>query len=97
MYLGEVMECGDTNTIFKNPSTPYTEALMSAILEVNPKTQRERIILSGEARSPIDPPDLCRFANRCPKATDLCRTAPLPTSVEIAPEHFARCHLCGGK
>ena len=97
MYLGEVMECGDTNAIFKKPSTPDTEALMSAILEVNPKTQRERIILSGEARSPIVPPDLCRFANRCPKATDLCRTAPLPISAEIAPEHFARCHLCGGK
>ena len=97
MYLGEVMESGSTADIFKNPRTPYTEALMSAILEVNPKTQRERIILTGEARSPIDPPSTCRFANRCPKATELCRISPLPSAVEIAPEHFARCHFCAEK
>lgn len=97
MYLGEVMESGSTKDIFQNPRTPYTEALMSAILEVNPKTQRERIILTGEARSPIDPPSTCRFANRCPKATELCRISPLPSAVEIAPEHFARCHFCAEK
>ncbi len=95
MYLGEVMESGKTDEIFEKPQTPYTEALMSAILEVNPSKQRERIILTGEARSPIDPPDICRFANRCPKACDICRTAPLPAAVRVSDEHEARCHLIG--
>ncbi len=97
MYLGEVMESGKTEEIFGNPRTPYTEALMSAILEVDPKEKRERIILTGEARSPIDPPDICRFANRCPKACELCRNSPLPSPAQISEEHVARCHLIGGK
>ena len=83
MYLGEVRESGRTEEIFENPQTPYTEALMSAILEVNPSKARERIILTGEARSPIDPPDLCRFANRCPKACEKCRTVPLPPAMSV--------------
>ncbi|MBQ7012074.1 MAG: ATP-binding cassette domain-containing protein [Clostridia bacterium] len=95
MYLGEVMESGATDDIFANPQTPYTEALMSAILEVNPSKERERIILTGEARSPIDPPDICRFANRCPRVCDMCRNAPLPAAVSIGGDHMARCHLIG--
>ena len=95
MYLGEVRESGRTEEIFENPQTPYTEALMSAILEVNPSKARERIILTGEARSPIDPPDLCRFANRCPKACEKCRTVPLPPAMSVGEEHMARCHRIG--
>lgn len=93
MYLGEVMESGATEEIFRNPCTPYTEALMSAILEVNPSRQRERIILSGETRSPINPPDICRFAGRCPKACSICHTAPLPANCAVGEDHVARCHL----
>ncbi|MBQ7309076.1 MAG: ATP-binding cassette domain-containing protein [Clostridia bacterium] len=93
MYLGEILECGDTDEIFEKPQSPYTEALMSAILEVNPKEKRERIILSGEARSPINPPDVCRFANRCAKACPQCRHMPLPGFTAIGDDHFARCHL----
>lgn len=95
MYLGEVMESGATAEIFAHPATPYTRALMSAITEVNPTVRRERIILSGEASSPIDPPDLCRFASRCPSACDICRTAPLPAPSRIGSDHTARCHLIG--
>ena len=95
MYLGEVMESGKTEEIFKNPSCPYTEALTSAILEVNPTGKRERIILSGEARSPINPPDFCRFASRCPMATEICRTQPLPGLTCVGDDHMARCHLKG--
>ena len=95
MYLGEVMESGATDQIFHNPQTPYTEALMSAILEVNPSGERERIILSGEARSPINPPDICRFANRCPRVCEACRTMPLPPAVAVGEDHVARCHLIG--
>ena len=57
----------------------------------------ERIILPGEARSPIDPPAICRFANRCPKACELCRNSPLPAPAQLSEEHVARCHLIGGK
>lgn len=95
MYLGEVRESGRTEEIFKDPQTPYAEALMSAILEVNPSKERERIILMGEARSPIDPPNTCRFANRCPKVCDICRTEPLPPAVKVGDEHYARCHRIG--
>lgn len=95
MYLGEVMESGATDAIFENPQTPYTKALMSAILEVNPTGDRERIILSGEARSPINPPDICRFANRCPSVCDACRIMPLPPAVSVGEDHVARCHLIG--
>lgn len=94
MYLGEILESGRTDEIFKSPVTPYTKALMSAILEVDPKENRERMILSGEARSPIDPPNICRFASRCPNATEACRTRPLPPAVLVGEEHTARCHLC---
>ncbi len=94
MYLGEVMESGSTEEIFRNPATPYTKALMSAIPEVNSKEKRERIILAGEARSPINPPDICRFARRCPNATKICRTQPLPRAVSVGNDHIARCHLC---
>lgn len=93
MYLGEVMECGSTDAIFENPVCPYTEALMSAILEVNPAEKRERILLSGEARSPINPPAICRFANRCPNACEICRTKPLPPFEMFGDDHMARCHV----
>ncbi len=93
MYLGEVMESGATKEIFAKPCTPYTEALMSAIPEVNPTEKRERIILSGEARSPINPPDICRFAGRCPKACAICHEKPLPQAVSMGNDHIARCHL----
>ncbi len=93
MYLGEIMEAGKTDEIFRHPATPYTKALMSAILEVNPKKERERIILSGEARSPINPPDRCRFAERCPKVCELCKNQPLPPFASVGDDHMARCHL----
>lgn len=94
MYLGEVMESGSTEEIFRNPVVPYTKALMSAITEVKPVEKRERIILSGEARSPINPPDICRFAGRCPNVSDICRITSLPQAVSVGNDHIARCHLC---
>ena len=92
MYLGEIMESGATKEIFANPCTPYTKALMSAIKEVNPSEKRERIILLGEASSPINPPNICRFASRCPKASDICKEKPLPPAFLVGKEHIVRCH-----
>ena len=93
MYLGEILEHGDTQAVFSQPRTPYTQALLSAIPEVHPTPGRERILLTGEARSPINPPDLCRFAGRCPLACDRCHSTPLPPAQAVGPDHFARCHL----
>lgn len=96
MYLGEVMESGSTEEIFKNPSTPYTKALISAIPEINPTGHPKRIILSGEARSPINPSDFCRFAGRCPNVCEICYQKPVPNFVSIGTDHIARCHLLKG-
>lgn len=91
MYLGEVMESGPTGEIFAHPQMPYTKALISAIPQIY-DTGRERIILSGEASSPIDPPDICRFAPRCPCATDVCHRE--PPDIHASGNHLAKCHFC---
>lgn len=91
MYLGTVMESGNTKEIYKNPVSPYTKALMSAILEVNPSKERKRIVLAGEATSPINPGNTCRFAGRCPEVCDKCRQMPLPSLSKVGDDHFANC------
>ena len=73
MYLGQVMEVGDTSDLFRGPSHPYTKALMSAIPIADPfRDKRARIRLAGDPPSPIDPPSGCRFRTRCWLTTDLC-------------------------
>ena len=92
MYLGKVMECGDTKKIYENTLHPYTKALLSAVLDIDVDNPRERVILQGDIPSPIDPPAGCRFCQRCPNATELCFTA-APNLVEIEPDHMIACHL----
>lgn len=74
MYLGRCVEQGDTKTIFNNPRHPYTQALLSATPRLHPEQRRERIKLTGELPSPLNPPKGCAFNARCRFATDLCRT-----------------------
>lgn len=74
MYLGKIVEVGDTESIFENPQHPYTKALLSAIPVPDPRKKAQRIFLRGDVPSPIDPPTGCRFHTRCPFATDYCRT-----------------------
>ena len=74
MYLGKIVEIGDTEAIFNNPQHPYTKALLSAIPVPDPRNKSQRIFLRGDVPSPINPPTGCRFHTRCPFATDLCRT-----------------------
>lgn len=93
MYLGKVMESGNTKLIYKNPKHPYTNALLSAILDLD--IERERTILKGDIPSPIDPPKGCRFWQRCPKAMAGCKDKPAPL-VEVEPDHFVSCHLISG-
>ena len=75
MYLGQLVEIGRTEDIFENPLHPYTRALLSAIPLVG-KQKRERIILTGDIPSPVDPPSGCRFRTRCKYATDACMEMP---------------------
>lgn len=94
MYLGKLVEKAPTEELFNNPVHPYTKALLSAIPVPNLKEKQKRILLKGEISSPIDPEPVCRFANRCPMATDACKAGE-PELKEIKPGHFVACHLKG--
>ena len=91
MYLGTVVEKCPSDALFDHPLHPYTKGLLSAIPIPSIHVERRRVLLQGELSSPVEPKPGCRFANRCPYATDLCRQAQ-PPLVEIVPEHFIACH-----
>ncbi len=74
MYLGKVVEQGDAKTIFNNPSHPYTQALLGATPAVDPKLRRERVKLTGELPSPLNPPTGCAFHTRCRFVQEKCGT-----------------------
>ena len=92
MYLGRLIEKAPAEELFENPTHPYTQALLSAIPVPQLHNRRERILLKGEITSPINPPKACRFAQRCPYATDRCRSEE-PALTEIKPGHFVSCFL----
>ena len=94
MYLGQLVEIGDTNDIFNNPLHPYTKALLSAIPIIGQK-DKERIILTGDIPSPVDPPSGCRFRTRCQYATEACKE--LPDTSEFENGHKVRCTLYANK
>jgi oligopeptide/dipeptide ABC transporter ATP-binding protein len=93
MYLGKIVEIGESSTVFQHPAHPYTQALLSSIPGHGP-----RIRLTGEVSSPIDPPpQVCRFASRCPAVHDRCqREAPALRPAPALPVHLAACHLAHG-
>lgn len=92
MYLGRIVEMTETKELFRSPRHPYTEALLSSIPRPDPSAKKERILLEGDPPSPIDLPTGCRFASRCPKRIAICDTVD-PELKEVAPGHFAACHL----
>lgn len=93
MYLGKIMEIGETNALYASPHHPYTKALLSAVPQPDPRTEkiRERIILSGDLPSPVNPPTGCVFNTRCWKAQDKCRTE-VPELLQIGNSQVA-CHF----
>ncbi len=90
MYLGKVVEMATADELYKNPKHPYTKALMSAIPVPDPKKKEERIILTGDVPSPINPPSGCHFHPRCPSMVEECKSK-APTLEEKAPNHLASC------
>jgi peptide/nickel transport system ATP-binding protein len=94
MYLGKVMEVASTEVLYDRPLHPYTKALLSAVPIPDPELERkrERILLTGDLPSPVNPPSGCVFSTRCWLATDRCRAeAPVPT--EIEPGRTVACHF----
>jgi len=93
MYLGKIMETAATDDLYGSPRHPYTKALLSAVPQANPRIERtrERIILSGDLPSPMNPPSGCVFSTRCWKATDICR-AQAPELLQVGASKVA-CHF----
>ena len=92
MYLGKLVEIATVDKLYSTPMHPYTKALLSAIPIPNPKKKKERIILTGDVPSPINPPSGCRFHTRCPKCMDICKQTE-PSLVQLEPGHNVACHL----
>ena len=90
MYLGQMVEKAPVRNLFANPRHPYTQALLSAIPVPSLERKRERILLRGEITSPINPPDACRFADRCIWATEQCHKENPPV-VDLEDGHQVRC------
>lgn len=92
MYLGGLVETGETDDIFSNPLHPYTKALFSAIPMPDPDIKKERILLEGDIPSPANPPSGCKFHTRCKECMEICKKeAPEPKNMGNG--HFVKCHL----
>lgn len=92
MYLGKLVEIADVDKLYSAPMHPYTTALLSAIPIPNPEKKKERIILTGDVPSPINPPAGCRFHTRCSKCMEICKQTE-PQLIELELGHKVACHL----
>lgn len=96
MYLGNIVELADKRELFANPAHPYTQALLDAIPIPDPDVTSMSGTLGGDVPSPLNPPAGCCFHTRCKYATPACANSK-PALTQIAPGHFAACHLCKGQ
>lgn len=94
MYMGKIVEQADRLSLFNNPQHPYTKALLSAVPSVDKKRREatQRILIPGDPPDPLNPPPGCRFANRCPVATDHCKVQQ-PALTQLSDSHQVACHL----
>jgi oligopeptide transport system ATP-binding protein len=92
MYLGKLVEMAEAEALFTDPLHPYTQALLSAIPSAKPGVTKERILLTGDVPSPLNPPEGCRFHTRCPRAMPRCK-AEEPVWKEVGSGHYTACHL----
>jgi oligopeptide/dipeptide ABC transporter ATP-binding protein len=94
MYLGRLIELADEAAIFARPLHPYTQALLAAVPQPDPRRRSREVAAPGEVPSPIDPPSGCHFHPRCPRAAAECRST-VPTFREAEPGRWVRCHFPG--
>lgn len=92
MYLGRMVETADKKEFYNNPLHPYTKALLSSIPLPDPDMKKNRVILSGDVPTPINPPSGCTFHPRCKYAFDICKNT-VPELKDVGVEHFVSCHL----
>ena len=92
MYLGKVMEFGDSDEVFRSPAHPYTKALFHSIPDIHSRSLDDIVSLEGTVPSPVNPPSGCYFHTRCPYATDICRSK-APELLSHMPGRLAACHL----
>lgn len=93
MYLGNLVEVSDVETLFSEPLHPYTKMLLSAIPIPDPLAKRERILLQGDLPSPANPPSGCPFSTRCPDVKDICRQVKPELKSMASPARQIACHL----
>ena len=94
MYLGKIVEIGKASEVYSHPAHPYTKGLLEAVPVADPDYEKAKLYtgMNGEISSPINCKPGCRFANRCPMATERCRTE-TPAMREIGPDHSVACHM----
>ena len=92
MYLGSLVELGESYELNRHPIHPYTQTLLSAVPVPDPTAKRERILLEGSIPSAHKPPTGCKFHTRCPKCMECCKTQ-APERYEVDDGHYVYCHL----
>lgn len=95
MYLGKVVEIGETEQLLANPLHPYTQALLSAVPVPDPALPPPEVRIKGGIGKAVNPPPECRFVDRCPQAEDVCQTTPHPLLEDKGGRRFVSCHLVG--
>ncbi len=92
MYLGKILELAPKDTLFENPLSPYTQALLGASPLPDPSNRRRPVPLEGDVPDPANLPTGCLFHTRCPNRKEICKISP-PALIEVEPHHFVRCFL----